>query len=59
MRFPYRSVRRQLARCLPPTCPKLASLVLGAPGGCACWAEGENNRVGTAGHNFKDLPRPS
>ncbi|XP_057385908.1 inosine triphosphate pyrophosphatase isoform X2 [Balaenoptera acutorostrata] len=37
MRFPFGSVRRQLARCLLHTCPVLAPLVLVAPGVCACW----------------------
>ncbi|XP_067563747.1 inosine triphosphate pyrophosphatase isoform X4 [Pseudorca crassidens] len=32
MRFPFGSVRRQLARCLLHTCPVLAPLVLVAPG---------------------------
>lgn len=39
MRFPYRSVRKQLARCLLLTCPILAPLVLVASGCCACWAQ--------------------
>lgn len=54
MRFPFGSVRRQLARCLLHSCPVLAPLVLVAPGVCAClgWVE---NVVGTVYDDLKDL----
>lgn len=54
MRFPFRSVRRQLARCLLHTCPVLAPLVLVASGLCACWGRADN-MVGTVcRHDLND-----
>ena len=46
MRFPFGSVRRQLARCLLRSRLVLAPLILVAPGVCASWGWVEN-MVGT------------